>query len=41
MIFKLSLFTAWLVCSVLVTVVAFFLGRFIARKIEDFIDHRH
>ncbi len=40
MFFTLSLFTAWLVCCVLVTVAAFFLGRFIARKIEKFFDSR-
>lgn len=40
MIYELVLFTAWLIGSVLLTAGAFFLGRFLVRKIEAFFDKR-
>ena len=40
MIQELILFAAWLCGSVLLTAGCFFMGRFLARKIEDFFDNR-
>lgn len=40
MIHELVLFTAWMIGSVALTIGAFFVGRFLARKIETFFDKR-
>ena len=40
MILELVLFTVWLCGSVAITIAAFYVGRFFARKIEDFFDKR-
>ena len=40
MFFELALFTAWLIGSVLLTLGGFYIGKFFARKIEDFFDKR-
>lgn len=40
MILELVLFSAWLCGSVLLTAGGFYIGRFFAKKIEDFFDHR-
>ncbi len=40
MLFELLLLTAWLIGSVLFITASFYVGRFIARKIEDFFDRR-
>ncbi len=40
MFFEFALFTAWLCGSVFITIGAFYVGRFFARKIEDFFNNR-
>ncbi len=40
MLWELILFTAWLCGSVLLTAGGFYIGRFFAKKIEDFFDKR-
>ncbi len=40
MLFVLLLLTAWLIGSFLLVTASFYVGRFIARKLEDFIDRR-
>jgi len=40
MLFELCLFTAWLIGSILFVTAGFYVGRFIVRKIENFIDRR-
>jgi len=40
MLLELCLFTAWLIGSILLVTASFHIGRFIVRKIEDFIDRR-